>query len=531
MHGSRRSFEARQHLNEITRFQIGADQVVGSEQDTRPLQGSPELGRRAVDLETAIDAYRNALAVLSEYPFVENLPVPEDEADAGARAQLVRMFRHASLREIAGRCTGHHPVRAQRPCDQAGAVADAGIANPERRLDAVIRQTDALVREAKVDLNLGVAPHEVDRKIHKRQGTEFVRRADAQLPVGLGHGFQRQCVGGSRLSQHDNATLVILAAQFRQAMAAGRARQKADMESIFERLHITRHHLRRHAGLGSGSGKRPRVDRGHKHFHGFETIEHSKPLVHKQHYISLFIRTAVVIRVCPTIQGNSIMLDTTSFETIVRNRRATRQFLSTPVPSEQITAVLRDAQHAPSNCNTQPWNVHIVSGTKRDELSQALLHAEEKGEAAPDFSFDMADFFGIYGERAQASGKALYDILDIAREDRIGRREALLKNFDFFGAPHVALMFMPTFGDNVRTAGDLGMYGQTFLLSLKARGLAGIPQTSLSFFAPSIRSVLGISDEYRMLFGISFGYGDPAAVVNRLDAGRADISESVIFHG
>ncbi|GAB2480086.1 nitroreductase [Comamonas humi] len=224
------------------------------------------------------------------------------------------------------------------------------------------------------------------------------------------------------------------------------------------------------------------------------------------------------------------MTETTVFENIVRNRRATRQFLPTPVAPAQIQAVLRDAQHAPSNCNTQPWQVHIVSGAKRDALAAAILAAEARGEYEPDFSFDMAAYSGAHAERAQASGKAHYDLLEIAREDQAGRREELLKNFGFFGAPHVALLFMPSFGDSVRTAGDIGMYGQTFLLSLAARGLAGIPQTSLAMFAPTIRSVLGIADDHKMLFGISFGHRDPQATVNRLDVGRAELSESVVFH-
>ncbi|WP_285424620.1 nitroreductase family protein [Pseudomonas sp. efr-133-TYG-103a] len=44
-----------------------------------------------------------------------------------------------------------------------------------------------------------------------------------------------------------------------------------------------------------------------------------------------------------------------AFEAVIRERRATRQFLPTPLTSKQIRAVLADAQNAPSNCNTQPW--------------------------------------------------------------------------------------------------------------------------------------------------------------------------------
>ena len=220
----------------------------------------------------------------------------------------------------------------------------------------------------------------------------------------------------------------------------------------------------------------------------------------------------------------------TAFETIVRARHSCRAFLEKPVPDALLRKVLEDAQCAPSNCNTQPWLTHIVSGDKRLELSRAILEKNAAGAYTPDFSFDMDSFHGCYGARKDAQGKAYYEALQIARDDAETRQNILARNYSFFDAPHVALLFMPSFGDNVRTAGDVGMYGQTFLLSLVAHGLAGIPQTSLGFFAGTIREVLGISSEYKMLFGISFGYADTQAPANQVRTARAALDETVTFH-
>ncbi|WP_145323641.1 nitroreductase [Paenibacillus xylanexedens] len=219
-----------------------------------------------------------------------------------------------------------------------------------------------------------------------------------------------------------------------------------------------------------------------------------------------------------------------SFQEVVRSRQSVRQFLSTPVKEEVIREVLEDAQYTPSNCNTQPWNVHIVSGDKKDELSKALLRANEEGNDTPDFTFDMNAFYGRYGERKNAHGKAYYESQGIAREDYKGRKQAAAQNYNFFNAPHVALLFMPSFGDNVRVASDIGMYGQSFLLALEARGISGIPQTALGFFADTVREVLGVSGELKLLFGISFGYPDKEAPVNSFRMGRDSIENSVTFH-
>jgi nitroreductase len=219
-----------------------------------------------------------------------------------------------------------------------------------------------------------------------------------------------------------------------------------------------------------------------------------------------------------------------SFHEVVRRRKSCRQFLPHPVPEELLRSVLDDAQQAPSNCNTQPWVTHIVSGDKLQELAAAIKEASDAEHLTPDFSFDTAAFYGRYGERQRAQGQAYYEHLGVAREDGAGR--AAVRDFGnrFYGAPHAAFLFMPSFGDNVRVAGDIGMYGQTLLLALTDHGLGSIPQTSLGYFADTVRAVLGVSSELKLLFAISFGYADEAAPANAYKLGRDPLASAVVFH-
>ena len=117
------------------------------------------------------------------------------------------------------------------------------------------------------------------------------------------------------------------------------------------------------------------------------------------------------------------MLVNDSFQEVIRSRRSFRQFLSTPVEKKVLYEILEDAQHTPSNCNTQPWDVHIVSGAKKEELSKAIIHTIEKGEASPDFTFDFNDYYGSYAERQKEQGQTHYEALGIAREDHEGRQK------------------------------------------------------------------------------------------------------------
>jgi nitroreductase len=221
---------------------------------------------------------------------------------------------------------------------------------------------------------------------------------------------------------------------------------------------------------------------------------------------------------------------TLSFADTVRQRRSIRGFTDRPVPDEILREVLEDAQRAPSNCNTQPWSTHIVRGERLAGLARLLHDRNEAGDYSPDFSFDMGEYYDAYSSRQIAQANAYHDVLSVRRDDAEARHRVLSWNYSFFNAPQAALLFMPSFGDNVRVAGDVGMYGQTFLLALAARGLGGIPQTSLGFFAGAIRDYLGISDRLKLLFGISFGYPDDDAPGNRLRVDRAPIDESVTFH-
>jgi hypothetical protein len=52
---------------------------------------------------------------------------------------------------------------------------------------------------------------------------------------------------------------------------------------------------------------------------------------------------------------------------------------------------------------------------------------------------------------------------------------------------HAAFLFLPSVGDNVHAAADMGIYGQNFLLSLTASGYACIPQTLPGFYVDTVR--------------------------------------------
>lgn len=218
-----------------------------------------------------------------------------------------------------------------------------------------------------------------------------------------------------------------------------------------------------------------------------------------------------------------------SINDAIRSRRSVRAFLPGPVPEQTLEAIFTLAQCAPSNCNTQPWTVHVVSGEACENLRQRLGQAALDPTAhAPDPPYD-GRYSGVYRERQQDAAAQLHGAMGIAREDRAGRMRSVLRNFSFFGAPHAAFVFLPEpFG--LREAADCGMYVQTLMLAMAAHGVASCPQTSLSFHPAIVRAALNVPPDQRLLLGISFGYEDPGADANACRVGRAALEHSVAFH-
>ncbi len=216
------------------------------------------------------------------------------------------------------------------------------------------------------------------------------------------------------------------------------------------------------------------------------------------------------------------------FDAIARSRRSVRGFLPEPVPRDLLERVFATAAQAPSNCNTQPWQSHVVSGALRDRLSDIFMTTIAEGRHSLDFPYE-AKYDGVFRQRQVDVAVLLYRALGIAREDRDGRRQAFLRNLEFFGAPHVVFIFMPDWC-GIREACDVGMYAQNLMLSMRAHGLASCPQTILGYDAESVRQELGIDASLKLLFGISFGYEDPDLPENRIEPARAPLAESVTFH-
>ncbi|MDF2494349.1 nitroreductase family protein [Sphingomonas sp.] len=219
--------------------------------------------------------------------------------------------------------------------------------------------------------------------------------------------------------------------------------------------------------------------------------------------------------------------DSDTLERLLRERRSVRGFKKDPVPAELLERVMEMAQLAPSNCNVQPWTAHVVSGDAAERMRNVLHDAAKSGtKMTPDFPLTGA-YPGHYRGRQIDAAKSLFAATNVAREDVAARTESFLRNFRFFDAPHAMFLFIPAWA-GMREAADCGMYAQSFMLALTANGLASCAQGALSHHAEIVHRELGVGDDHKLLFGIAFGYEDPAHPAN---SARTVRDKDHVLHG
>jgi nitroreductase len=215
-------------------------------------------------------------------------------------------------------------------------------------------------------------------------------------------------------------------------------------------------------------------------------------------------------------------------EQLLRERYSVRAFLPRPVPRDMIEQVLRAAQRTASWCNSQPWQVVIASGQAKERFRKAIFSEAVSG-AGEEFDFPPPrEYLGVYLERRRESGFQLYNTLGIARGDKAAYARQALENYNFFGAPHVAIIHS-TEALGVYGAIDCGGYVSNFMLAAQALGLGTIAQAALARHSPLIRRHFNLADDRRVICGISFGFADAGHTVNSYRTTRASVADTVTF--
>jgi nitroreductase len=208
----------------------------------------------------------------------------------------------------------------------------------------------------------------------------------------------------------------------------------------------------------------------------------------------------------------------------IKTRRSIRAFKPEPVPKQVLLEIIETARWSPSYKNSQPWETVILSGQKKEALTEKLLALLEAGkEPNPDLpeptswpSPESARIDRLLKKRAEAGGGDM--------NDPEALREAKKANFAFYGAPHAIYLFQDATLSSWSLF-DLGLFAQSLLLAANAHGLGTVPQAFTTDYAGDIKKFLSIPETKRLVIGISMGYPDLASPRNALRSDRAETTE------
>ena len=194
----------------------------------------------------------------------------------------------------------------------------------------------------------------------------------------------------------------------------------------------------------------------------------------------------------------------------IETRKSIRAFKSTPVPEEIISKILGTARWSPSYKDSQPWEVVVVSGQKKEELSKILYELAKSGAAANRSLGSPEDWPPEQDRRIRTHGANRFDVLGVAREDAQRRAELVLENYKFYGAPCVLFLFMDSTLSSWSIF-DMGVFTQSIILAAHSFGLGSCIQASLTDYPDAVNEFLGIPETKKLILGISIGYPDPEA--------------------
>jgi nitroreductase len=216
----------------------------------------------------------------------------------------------------------------------------------------------------------------------------------------------------------------------------------------------------------------------------------------------------------------------------LRQRISTREFLPTPLSEALVREILDTARWSPSGGNLQPWKVIVVAGAERAAVSAIgrTINPDGTGSEEGDNPIYPPKLWEPYRTRRFRLGEMMYAQLGIGREDRAGRLARLTRNFEFFGAP-VGLFFVIDRGLGRAQWAHLGMFMLAVALAAHERGVASCFQEFWSMARRRLHGHFGLPDSDMVYCGMSLGYADPAAAVNRLRSERVAVDEFASFRG
>lgn len=128
----------------------------------------------------------------------------------------------------------------------------------------------------------------------------------------------------------------------------------------------------------------------------------------------------------------------------IEARRSIRGFFDRPVPQAAVEYLLRIASHAPSGSNTQPWCVHVVTGTAKRRLTTAIMasRANEAIEPKPHYNYSPDKWPEPYLTRRRQLGWRKSPLISMHWASQLSTARSIVRERQGRSAPSISAIPM-----------------------------------------------------------------------------------------
>lgn len=220
------------------------------------------------------------------------------------------------------------------------------------------------------------------------------------------------------------------------------------------------------------------------------------------------------------------------YDDVIFGRRSIRGYKPDPVPKALIEEILTLAMRAPSSMNTQPWSFYVISGEPLDLIRKGNTERNMAGvPQSREFRTGEA-FVGKHRERQIGVAKQLFSAMGIAREDKEGRMDWVLRGFRQFDAPVcVIVTYDKELAGSDDTSFDCGAVSTALVNAAWSRGLGTVINSQGIMQSPVVREHAGIADDQVIMKSIALGWPDETFPANAVVSERRSIEEAATFVG
>jgi len=221
------------------------------------------------------------------------------------------------------------------------------------------------------------------------------------------------------------------------------------------------------------------------------------------------------------------------FDDVILGRRSIRGYKPDPVPRALIEEIITLAMRAPSSMNVQPWNFYVITGEPLDRIRAGNTERNIAGvPQSREFRIGTKGFEGKHRDRQVGVAKQLFGAMGIARDDKEGRQDWVLRGFRQFDAPVCIIVTFDKELEGMDDAPfDCGAVATALVNAAWSRGLGAVINSQGIMQSPVVREYAGVAEDQVIMKSIALGWPDETFPANAVVSERKSVKEATVFVG